>query len=152
MDENQRKYPRDYSYYEWSENVFKEIETKIADAETSIRKFSDLVDSSPQHALEFYSQDLCIATHILLELRNFQIKLEGHPSLSLIDIIKDTMGKYLNSYKNRDFQATSNNLITNAINIYRNMAYANLYEMFERATKLYARIKQPNFNNPEEQI
>ena len=79
-DNNQREYPRDYSYYEWSDNIFNEIDSKIQDAESSIRKLSDMVDASPQHALEFYAEDLCIATVTLLELRNFNIKLEGHPT------------------------------------------------------------------------
>lgn len=147
----QREYPRDYSYYEWSDNVFNEIEAKIQDAETSIRKFGDLVDTSPQHALEFYAQDLCVATHTLLELKNFKVKLEGHPSLPMITIIKDTMGKYLNAYKQADFQANSSNIIANAINIYRNIAFSNIYEMFERACKLYERIPKPISNTNSEE-
>ena len=128
MDEKRRKYPRDVSYYEFSDSFFNELEAMIQDAETSIRKFSDMVDVAPQKAIEFYAEDLCVATHTLLELRNLKDKIEAHPSLTLILIIQDTMKKYLNAYKNRDFQANSTNLISNAINIYRNIAFANIYE------------------------
>lgn len=122
----------------------------LNDAEASFRKFSDMVDASPQHALEFYAQDLYKATHILLELKTLKLKIEGHPSLPLISIINDTMKSYLNAYKNADYQATSPNLITNAINIYRNMAYSEIFQMLERATKLYSKIKEPVINNSEE--
>ena len=150
-DKNQKKYRREYGYFEWSDNFFNELDTIIQDAEASLRKFSDMVDASPQHALEFYAQDLCKATHILLELKNLKLKIEGHPSLPLIAIINDTMKTYLNAYKNADYQATSANLITNALNIYRNMAFSEIYQMLERATKLYSKIKEPVINNNSEE-
>ncbi len=141
MEENsKRELKRPYTYFEWQNSIFGEIEVKIKTAENSIQKFLDVASNSPAHAVEYYSEDVIIASIVLQELNNLNDKLMAHPTVSMCSLLKDKISFYLQHYKNKDFRHNSTSLISNAINIWRNEAYSDCFEIFERAVKLYDRI------------
>jgi len=131
---------RAYTYLEWQESVFAEIEQKAKESENTLQKFRDLAHNSPAHAIEYYSESVVIAAVTLQELSDFNDKLILHPTLTMLGIIKDKMKRYLQLYKHHDFRHNSTSLIANAINIWRNQAYADVFEIFERAVNLHDRI------------
>jgi hypothetical protein len=143
MEENiQKKNDHGFSYYNWQDSVLNEIDYKITESEGIIRNFKDIVNNSPVHAIEYYSEQMAIASITLQELKKFQDKLAAHPTIPMLDIIKEVMNRYLQLYKHHDFRHNSTSLITNAMNIWRNQAYADIYEMLERAANLYSKINK----------
>lgn len=136
-NKSSKEVQKPYTYSEWQTSIFSEMELKTKIAESTIQKFMEVALNSPAHAIEYYSEDVIIAFVTQQELKNINDKLIAHPTVTLYSLIQDKITYYLQHYKNQDFRHNSTSLITNAINLWRNMAYANLFEMFERAVKLH---------------